>query len=185
MPEKRCCACGMVQGNCRERRKLFSEATRHVVPTFISVLSAHLAIPEDRVSGLLPKDSLICKKPCFSSLDSMVTLEMKMRRLKEEIASRLTVSGLYTSAPAVSSLAQPNTSMAATSAPAASALAVSSLAQPNTSMAATSAPAAKRHCFGTPIRSNQSSRRLQFERRRQRTGTSPKATVRLIIVITK
>ena len=32
----------------REQRKLFSEATRHVVlVAFLSVLSAHLAIPKD------------------------------------------------------------------------------------------------------------------------------------------
>ena len=31
----------------REQRKLFSEATRHVVLAFLSVLSAHLAIPKD------------------------------------------------------------------------------------------------------------------------------------------
>ena len=46
MPEK-----GAVHVECywekRERRKLFSEATRYVVLAFLSVLSAHLAIPED------------------------------------------------------------------------------------------------------------------------------------------
>ena len=57
MTHKRCCACGKLLGNCRERRKRFSEATRHVAPKFIKVLSAHLASPEERVSQLLAADS--------------------------------------------------------------------------------------------------------------------------------
>ena len=82
MTRKQCCACGKLLGNCRERRKLFSEATWHVAP---KVLSAHLASPEERVSLLLAADS---KKPCFSSLD-LVTLEKKIHEVNEEIVSRL------------------------------------------------------------------------------------------------
>ena len=43
----------------REQRKLSSEATCHVVLAFLSVLSAHLAIPKDESLSckLLPKDS--------------------------------------------------------------------------------------------------------------------------------
>ena len=58
MTHKQCCACRKLLGNCRERRKLFSEATRHVAPKFIKALSAHLASPEERVSQLLAADSL-------------------------------------------------------------------------------------------------------------------------------
>ena len=65
--------------------KLFSEATWHVAPKFITVLSAHFASPEERVSQLLAEDS---KKPCFSSLD-LVTLEKKIHEVNEEIVSRL------------------------------------------------------------------------------------------------
>ena len=85
MTHKQCCACGKLLGNCRERCKLFSEATWHVAPKFIKVLSAHLASPEERVSQLLAADS---KKPCLSSLD-LVTLEKKIHEVNEEIVSRL------------------------------------------------------------------------------------------------
>ena len=103
MTHKQCCACGKLLGNCRERRKLFSEATRHVAPKFIKVLSAHLVSPEERVSQLLAADSFICKKPCFSSL---VTLEKKIHEVNEEIVSWLAGSGLYMSAPAASTFDQ-------------------------------------------------------------------------------
>ena len=73
MPKKRCCACGMQLGNCRQRHKLFSEAI--LITVFLHFLAYCLLtwLFQRTVSGLLPKDSLICKKPCFSSLDSMVT----------------------------------------------------------------------------------------------------------------
>ena len=80
MIHKQCCDCGKLLGNCRERCKLFSEATWHVAPKFIKVLSAHLASPEERVSQLLATDS---KKPCFSSLD-LVTLEKMIHEVNEE-----------------------------------------------------------------------------------------------------
>ena len=48
MTHKQCCACGKLLGNCRERRKPFSEATWHVAP---KVLSAHLASPEESLSA--------------------------------------------------------------------------------------------------------------------------------------
>ena len=85
MTHKQCCACGKLLGNCRERCKLFSEATWHVAPKFIKVLSAHLASPDERVSQLLAANS---KKPCFSSLD-LVTPEKKIHEVNEEIVSRL------------------------------------------------------------------------------------------------
>ena len=85
MIHKQCCVCGKLLGNCRERCKLFSEATWHVATKFIKVLSAHLASPEERVSQLLATDS---KKPCFSSLD-LVTLEKMIHEVNEEIVSRL------------------------------------------------------------------------------------------------
>ena len=106
MTHKQWCACGKLLRNCRERRKLFSEATRHVAPKFIEVLSAHLAFPEERVSQLLAADSLICKKPCFSSLDPLVTLEKKIHEVNDEIVSWLAGSGLYMSAPAASTCDQ-------------------------------------------------------------------------------
>ena len=64
MTHKQCCACGKLLGNCRERRKLFSEATRHVAP---QVHQGTLCSPcfsrglEERVSQLLAADSFICK----------------------------------------------------------------------------------------------------------------------------
>ena len=152
MTHKQCCACGKLLGNCRERRKRFSEATRHVAPKFIKVLSAHLVSPEERVSQLLAADSFICKKPCFSSLDSLVTLEKKIHEVNEEIVSRLAGSGLYMSAPAASTFDQSDSSLTETS-----------------------APATKRHCCGTPSRSNLSCRRLQMRFEQHNHATSPKA----------
>ena len=67
--------CGKQLHNCRERRKLHSSATSHVLPVLLQALSSHLgsyAGDLDAIAQLLPCDSTyICKNPCFSNLDTL------------------------------------------------------------------------------------------------------------------
>ena len=97
MATKQCCACGRQLDDCRERRKLHSASTSHVLPVLLKSISSQLSLDESLVLQLLPESSLICRSPCFSSLATLIKLELQMKRVKEEIASRLLQSGLYAS----------------------------------------------------------------------------------------
>lgn len=102
MSHKQCCACGKQLDNCRERRKLHSSSTKHVLPVLLQALSAHLEnLSEDAITRLLPHDSVICRTPCFSSLESLLRLEDEARKVREKIDSRL--SQLYTASSSASS----------------------------------------------------------------------------------
>ena len=155
MAVKTCCVCGKQLHNCRERRKLHSSATSHVLPVLLQALSSHLHVGSyagdlDAIAQLLPCGSTyICKNPCFSNLDTLLrmTSQSSRRRLRKGflVAAR---TAYRESMPAIAS-----------------------------------APPTKRPRWddkqgksGTPTRPRPSNRQLLFTR--PKPGTSPNVTVR-------
>ena len=173
MAAKLCCVCGKHLGDHRQRRKLHSDATKHVLPTLVHTLSVHVAgidgagtVSEDAILQLLPHESsYICKTPCFSSLEKLIKLRQETRNVEELVLSKLSQCGTYhqlisaTRSPIVSE-AVPETSARVGSPP------------------RISAPAAKRPCCAsslTPRLSRPVSRQVLFAE--QQPVTTPGVTV--------
>ena len=74
-----------------------SPSTSHVLPILVKSISSQLSLDESSVLQLLPQSSLICRSPCFSSMETLIKLELQVKKVKEEIASRILQSGLYAS----------------------------------------------------------------------------------------
>ena len=100
---KLCCVCGTHLSDHWQRRKLHSDATRHVLPMLAHTLSVHVArtagagtVSEDPILQLLlHESSYICKTPCFSSLEKLMKLRQETRNVEELVLSKLSQCGAY------------------------------------------------------------------------------------------
>ena len=159
-----CCVCDRQIDDHRQRRKLHSDASRHVIPALVRALSSHCTrightVSEEVILQLLRhKSSYICKN-CFSSCEKLVKLQRETKKLEELILSKLSQCGTY------STFMQ---DLAATPSPVGS-------SEPTDTP---SAPAAKRPCISsfTPTRVSKGiSRQVLFAK--QQPGITPGVTV--------
>lgn len=90
--EERCIVCRKDVPKSTMRRRLYSEATKHVVPVLHEIGGD--IFPVQCVSSILPNtDATFLCRPCFRDAEKLLRLRKEVSQLESQFAEHLTLSG--------------------------------------------------------------------------------------------